>query len=984
MADTSNLSKFLTDVADAIRTKKETTEPIAAEQFDQEILSIETGIDTSDATASATDIVYGKIAYGNDGKIVGTVQEVKSGSQTGVGTLRGFYDNSAITGKVQVTTNTEYEKLYRVGSILTQDIPAETVAQKIGLTPDKLMKGNTILNIEGAAEGGGGDTSDATATANDILLGKTAYVKNGKVTGTLKGARYYATEEEMYADTTVEPVTYGLIYSEINEPLKNGDSVRVMKFPNVVVLDTAVTSSRSGQVMGYENDIYLNLMVAYAKTYVDIMSMEGDIRVEYTSTDGITYTKTAGVDEYDLGGSVTVDDFENLLDVLGHFMIRTSYYQGGLYKYDTYIEENKVKLFDTNTQQLTEELFELPQELIGQESGGHLGYAIIKTYHYDESRKVNVVDTADLVGALYNNYLAKNGSTFCIVAEDLMFDSVKHYDFSLSNPLVSTDKLSVLGTYNGKNIYYNIPSGHHLVFGSANINPLEYVSSPGATAVSFKQHPMNWTGYKLAGNQYNLVKANQLLPGIQAYGKTGIVTGDGSIYDNLDATEIVKNFFGVSEEELKASFSRYDEVQNYKVGQRLCLSTGSGIVKSGKVYHLKDFDIKTKGSKNDAMLKYYQHKTRMGHKASSSSGSVYLSVDPINEYMIDCVYYSSNSVAYISVGDYNGNIVKEFTIPIAYGKNAYDKMCYANGIFYSWCATGLYRYNTSTSSGSLIYSSTASAKSMFYDSELNKIYASVSGSNKCDIYEIDGTSGARTTLATGAGILIGTKLGISYNTSNQCRAKAVGSTSWISCTSTEVPQSSTSNSYGRCACVGADGCMYAVTLFDSSTQVGEIHKIDFASGTVKQLTQGLVRFPGYCNSGGCGAYDEHTIYAISRTGGLYLYDLDNNKWISIQTGSLIPEYEICFLEFVTPTRFKRLGWYVGVSVYPSYDRDYGWSEYELVDVELGVSDTELNFVSNSGGTKNFFVGNPLEALDEPEYNTALETAQDILGKEVTE
>ena len=43
MADTSNLSQFLTDVADAIRTKKETTEPIAAEQFDQEILSIETG-----------------------------------------------------------------------------------------------------------------------------------------------------------------------------------------------------------------------------------------------------------------------------------------------------------------------------------------------------------------------------------------------------------------------------------------------------------------------------------------------------------------------------------------------------------------------------------------------------------------------------------------------------------------------------------------------------------------------------------------------------------------------------------------------------------------------------------------------------------------------------------------------------------------------------------------------------------------------------
>lgn len=42
MADTSNLSQFLTDVADAIRTKKETTGEIPAANFDIEILSIST------------------------------------------------------------------------------------------------------------------------------------------------------------------------------------------------------------------------------------------------------------------------------------------------------------------------------------------------------------------------------------------------------------------------------------------------------------------------------------------------------------------------------------------------------------------------------------------------------------------------------------------------------------------------------------------------------------------------------------------------------------------------------------------------------------------------------------------------------------------------------------------------------------------------------------------------------------------------------
>ena len=143
------------------------------------------GGDTSDATATPSDILEGKTAYGADGKITGTIPSVegkqivpKAAGQIAV--AGNVYTTGArIIPKEDNFIPANIRKDVSIWGVVGTLDPGSTPAPDPNLIPANVKAGVTIDGVTGTF------TSDATITADYILDGFSGYANGEKITGNI-------------------------------------------------------------------------------------------------------------------------------------------------------------------------------------------------------------------------------------------------------------------------------------------------------------------------------------------------------------------------------------------------------------------------------------------------------------------------------------------------------------------------------------------------------------------------------------------------------------------------------------------------------------------------------------------------------------------------------------------------------------------------------------------------------------------------------
>ena len=137
------------------------------------------------------------------------------------------------------------------------------------ILPENLKKDVTAFGVTGTYEGSGG--------SGDVKL--------------------FETVEEMQLDPSPNEGDLAVVYREEIQPIDENSEFDSCIFPNTVVLDEAFTESISGRFRAIGGGWFDGNVDMSSSSFRFDGYGDKEVRVQYTSSDGITYTRTDGGEE---------------------------------------------------------------------------------------------------------------------------------------------------------------------------------------------------------------------------------------------------------------------------------------------------------------------------------------------------------------------------------------------------------------------------------------------------------------------------------------------------------------------------------------------------------------------------------------------------------------------------------------------------------------------------------------------------------------